>query len=108
MSVPTDPPDDPAGPPPDTSSSNEIRDGIRRLQLRGAAIWTCRYCRTPIRAVNAASLPEDCPECGHGTWAPEGRCAITPGCGAVRPADGRRHVDCAGCGGSIWHHIARI
>ena len=64
----------------------ETRDGIRRLRLHGATIYACRHCRTPIRVVSAAYLPESCRGCGRGTWTLEGSCALTAGCGTARPA----------------------
>jgi hypothetical protein len=50
-------PDSEAAPP----SAAEMRGGIRRLRLQGATTYACRHCRTPIRVVSAAYLPERAP-----------------------------------------------
>ena len=84
----------------------ETRDGIRRLRLHGATIYACRHCRTPIRVVSAAYLPESCRGCGRGTWTLEGSCALTAGCGTARPAGERPHAHCPGCGESVWRRVA--
>ena len=87
-------------------SSADMRGGIRRLHLHGATIYACRHCRTPVRVVSAAYLPESCPGCGRGTWTPEGHCAVTPACATVRPAGDRPHAHCPGCGESVWRRVA--
>ncbi len=88
-------------------SAADMRRGIRRLQLHGATVYACRHCRTPIRVVSAAYLPERCHACGRGTWTLEGRCAITAGCGTARPVGARPHAHCPGCGGSAWRRVGR-
>ena len=62
-----------AAPPAGTPSSAELRRRIRRLRLHGATTYACRHCRTPVRVVSAAYLPESCSACGRGTWTSEGR-----------------------------------
>ena len=98
--------------PPDAArlagihSSAEMRHGIRRLRLHGATIYACRHCRTPVRVVSAAYLPESCSECGRGTWTPEGHCSVTAGCVAIRPGGHRPHAHCPRCGESVWRRVA--
>ncbi len=42
-------------------SAADLRGGVRRLRLHGATVYACRQCRSPIRVVSAAYLPERCP-----------------------------------------------
>ena len=93
------------GPPSATLSSTDMRAGLRRLRLHGATVYACRHCRTPMRVVSAAYLPERCPGCGNGTWTHDGHCAMTASCETVRPAR-RRAAHCPGCGESIWRRAS--
>ena len=91
--------------PAGTPSSAELRRQIRRLRLHGATIYACRHCRTPVRVVSAAYLPESCSACGRGTWTPEGRCSVTAACDAVQPPGHRPHAHCPRCGESVWRRL---
>jgi hypothetical protein len=96
-----------SGRPATSPSGAEMRRGMRRLRLHGATVYACRHCRTPMRVVSAAYLPERCPGCGNSTWTPEGRCAVTASCATVRPAGHRPHPHCPGCGESVWRRASR-
>ena len=98
----------PGGPmtPGAIPSAADIRGGVRRLRLHGATVYACRQCRSPIRVVSAAYLPERCPGCGSGTWTADGRCTMTASCDTVRPAGDRPRPHCPGCGESIWRRAS--
>jgi hypothetical protein len=89
-------------------SAADIRGGVWRLRLHGATIYACRQCRSPIRVVSAAYLPEHCPACGRGTWTAGGRCAVTAACGTARPTGDGSHAHCPGCGESAWRRVRRV
>lgn len=90
--------------PAPRAGAHRSQGDLRRRRLPGSQPYVCRGCRGAVRAVEARSLPDECPFCGASTWGPDGACA-GPGCDAHRPPGARGHAFCHACGHSVWLHV---
>lgn len=84
------------------TDAGRARADAHRLRLTRHQVYACRYCRGAVRVTSAHYLPETCPVCASSTWDDDLRCAVSPGCDAVRRPGVRGRSHCHACGGSVW------